>query len=98
VSLILFIVTTLLVPGAWLYPTRPEHDFTPVGLVCVTFTTSPFGVLCGLFEIAAMRKNTNTNKRRWALSCVGLIGNIVWLAVGLFFLFRFNWSRWAFGH
>jgi hypothetical protein len=57
---------------------------------------SPLGSLCGLFEIVAMRKNKK--KGLLALSCVGLIGNILWLGIGLFFLLRFDWGRWLFGH
>ena len=93
---LLFIVTSLIVLGAWIYPTSRPHDFTPVGLACATFAMSPLGLLYGLFEIAASRKDQK--KGRLALSCVGLIGNIVWFGIGLVFLFRFNWVRWMFGH
>ena len=95
-SLVMLIVTTLIVLGAWLYPTSRPHDFTPVGLACATFPMSPLGSLCGLFEIAAIRKTKK--KALLALSCVGLVGNIVWLGIGLVFLLRFDWVGWAFGH
>jgi hypothetical protein len=95
-SLAMLIVTTLIVFGAWLYPTSKPHDFTPVGLACATFPMSPLGSLCGLFEIAAMRNNKK--KGLLALSWVGLIGNIVWFGIGLVFLLRFHWVRWLFGH
>ena len=95
-SFVMLIVTSLIVLGAWIYPTSRPHDFTPVGLACATFPMSPLGSLCGLFEIAAMRKNKK--KGLLALSCVGLIGNIVWFGIGLVFLLRFDWVGWAFGH
>ena len=56
----------------------------------------PLGSLCGLVEIAVMRKKKK--KGLLALSCVGLIGNIVWFGIGLVFLLRFDWVGWAFGH
>jgi hypothetical protein len=95
-SLVMLIVSTLIVLGAWLYPTSKEHDFTPIGLVCITVSKAPLGSLCGLLEILAKRKNKNRGPL--VLSCVGLIGNILWLGIGLIFLFRFNRVRWMFGH
>jgi hypothetical protein len=95
-SFILFIVTSLIVLGAWIYPASRPHDFTPVGLACATFPMPPLGSLCGLVEIAVMRKKKK--KGLLALSCVGLIGNIVWFGIGLVFFLRFDWDRWSFGH